>query len=80
MNQEVFLLVSLLAGAILTFIGLAALLPVKTYRKIFGYVWPVGPSESRDEALRRHLVGVMITAIGLAALRVGIAALLWHLR
>ncbi len=79
MNQLDFLVASLLIGAILTFVGLTALLPVEAYRKIFGWIWPVGPTESRDEALRRRLVGVLITALGFVALRVGIEALFRHL-
>jgi hypothetical protein len=79
-NQDGFLLASLLIGAILTFVGLTALLPAGIYRKIFGFVWPVGALESRDKALQRRLVGVVITALGFTALRAGIAALFEHLK
>lgn len=79
MDKVGFLLASLIFGTVLTFVGLTALLPVATYRKIFSWVWPLGPSESRDEALRRRLVGAVITALGFVALRVGIEVLFGHL-
>lgn len=79
MNRLDFLLVTLLIGAVLTFVGLTSLLPVEIYRKIFGYVWPVGPVESREESLQRRLVGVVIAALGLVALRAGIMTLFGHL-
>lgn len=79
MSKDVSLVAFLIIGAILTFVGLAALLPAGVYRKIFSHVWPVGPLESRDKALQRRLVGAVITAIGLVALRAGIVALFGHL-
>lgn len=80
MNQGGFLLASFLTGSILSFVGLTAFLPVETYRKIFKCVWPVGPSESRDDAFRRRLVGAVITALGFVALRAGIVALFGQMR
>lgn len=79
-NQEVFLFVSLPIGAILAFVGLTAFLPVGIYRRIFGYVWPVGPRESRDKALQRRMLGAAITAVGLTALRAGFDALSGYMR
>jgi hypothetical protein len=78
--QDVSYLATLLIGAILSFVGLTAFLPVEIFRKIFGYVWPMGSSESRDRALERRFVAAMITAVGIIALRAGIAALSGHLR
>ena len=80
MNEEVFLLASLLAGAILAFVGLTAFLPVGIYRRIFGYVWPVGPRESRDKAMRRRFVGAAIAAVGLTAIRAGFEVLAGYMR
>jgi len=75
MNQDYFLLASLLLGAILTFVGLVSLIPVEIYRKVFGYVLPVDPQEPRSKAVQRRMVGALIAAIGLTALRAGIEAL-----
>lgn len=80
MGQDLFFLAALLFGAILTFVGLTALLPVGIYRKIFGYLWPMGSSESRERALQRRLVGVVITALGFTALREGILVLFERLK
>ena|GEM_PF-3470221 len=80
MNEEIFLLASLLAGAILAFVGLTAFLPVGIYRRIFGYVWPVSPRESRDKAMQRRFLGAAIAAVGLTALRAGFEVLAAYMR
>lgn len=79
MVQDVSYLAISLIGAILSFVGLTAFLPVEIYRKIFGYVWPTSSLETRDKVLQRRLVAAMITAIGIIALRVGIVALFGQL-
>ncbi len=79
-GQDVSFLAMSLIGAILSFVGLTAFLPAGTYRKLFGYVWPIDSLESRDKALQRRLAGAVITAIGLTALQAGVMALLENLR
>lgn len=72
-------LATTLIGAILSFVGLTAFLPVGIYRKVFGNVWPMNPLEPRNKALQRKVVAAMITALGIIVLRAGIAALFQHL-
>lgn len=80
MNQDYFLLASLLFGTILAFVGLTSLLPVELYRKVFGYVLPVDSVEPRNKALQRRMIGVLIAAIGLTALRAGIVSLFQQMK
>jgi hypothetical protein len=79
-GQDFSYLAILLVGAILAFVGLTAFLPVRIYRKVFGWVWPVDSVDSRDIALRRRLVGAVISAIGLTALQAGVKVLSEHLK
>lgn len=79
MVQDASYLATTLIGAILSFVGLTAFLPVEVYRKIFGYIWPMESLESRNRALQRKVVAAMITALGIIVLRAGIAALFRHL-
>ncbi len=74
-EQYSYLLVLLLFGAVLAFVGIVALLPLGMYRKVFGFVWPVDDSESQAKVLQRRLAGIVLTALGFIALRAGLAAL-----
>lgn len=50
-----------------------------SFHKIFGWIWPVQPSELRNRVLQLRLGGALITAPGFVALRADVEALFGHL-